>query len=361
MASRDPWLDNAKAGLVLLVVVGHAWEMLPLDGPAGHLYDFLYLWHMPAFVFLSGYLSRSFAYDSRRMWQLVSTLLVPYLLFEGLLGWFRLQLGDEELQDLWLDPHFPMWYLLALVVWRLATPVLRPLPGAALVAVGLCLASGFLADDWARWLDLPRLLGFLPFFVLGLKTTPETLQRLRGRVPVLLGLAAGAVVAVVAVNLEHWSERAHLYYRTYDAMETSETGSMLVRLVMIGVGLLGTYAWLTLVPRVDGWFTRMGAATMVVYLFHGFAVKWLDYSELMTRLEGRPWLGMVVATAFGAGLALLLGSPPVRRLLGHVVDPFATAQKKVDEAVALTAVVAEAEAGPLHPVPDVARQAAAGR
>ena len=45
--------------LVLLVVVGHAWTLLPHDGVNDHLYDFLYAWHIPAFVFVTGYLSRS--------------------------------------------------------------------------------------------------------------------------------------------------------------------------------------------------------------------------------------------------------------------------------------------------------------
>ncbi|NHA01765.1 hypothetical protein G5V59_24320 [Nocardioides sp. W3-2-3] len=48
-------------GLIVLVVLGHTWALLPSDATAGHLYDFVYLWHMPAFVFLSGYLSRRLA------------------------------------------------------------------------------------------------------------------------------------------------------------------------------------------------------------------------------------------------------------------------------------------------------------
>ena len=31
MATRDAWFDNAKMALVLLVVVGHAWTLLPFN------------------------------------------------------------------------------------------------------------------------------------------------------------------------------------------------------------------------------------------------------------------------------------------------------------------------------------------
>ncbi len=73
MATRDAWFDNAKMTLVTLVVVGHAWTLLPDEPVVSHLYDFLYLWHVPAFVFVTGYLSRSFEWTSVRMWQLVRT------------------------------------------------------------------------------------------------------------------------------------------------------------------------------------------------------------------------------------------------------------------------------------------------
>ncbi|HWJ08537.1 MAG TPA: acyltransferase family protein [Nocardioides sp.] len=353
--SRDPWLDNAKMGLIVLVVLGHTWALLPSDATAAwHLYDFVYLWHMPAFVFLSGYLSRGFAYSPARMWQLVTDLLVPYVLFEGLLGWFRLHVGGERLQDLWLDPHFPMWYLLALVAWRLVTPILRPLPGAFLVAVGISVVSGFLEGEWMELLDLPRILGFLPFFVLGLKTTPEALEWLRGRFPAVLAAVTFAVIAVLTVNLDDWASRSYLYQRPFDVIGVPDSTAVLTRLLVMAVGLAGTFAWLALVPRVGGWFTRMGAATMTVYLFHGFAMKGVEYAGVPAWFEGRPGLGLLAATAFGLAVALGLASPPVRRALGRVVDPFGPAQRQLRDAVELAVVVREQDEA-TEPVPVAVR------
>ena len=58
--ARDPWFDNAKMALIVLVVIGHAWTLVPVfNGDPGSetsktvgkwLYLFLYSWHMPAFV-----------------------------------------------------------------------------------------------------------------------------------------------------------------------------------------------------------------------------------------------------------------------------------------------------------------------
>lgn len=341
--TRDPWLDNAKMALIALVVLGHTWALLPTDGPGGGLYDFLYLWHMPAFVFVSGYLSRAFTWAPGRMWQLVTTLAVPYVLFEATLALFRIQVGGEQLVDLFTDPHFPLWYLPALIVWRLLTPVFRPLWGGLVVAVGISLASGFIDGEFSQFLDFARILGLLPFFVLGLKATPERLEALRSRAATVLGLAAFAVIGLLALNLDRWAGGDYLYFKPYYFLDTSDQTAVLTRLLVLGVGMAGAIAWLTVVPRVDGWFARMGAATMVVYLFHGFAVKGMQYAGFPEWAEGRPWLGLLVATVLGLGIALGLAAPPVRRLLQHVVDPFASARKKVDDAVALTVVVQEQE------------------
>lgn len=341
--SRDPWLDNAKMALVALVVLGHTWALLPPGGPGGGMYDFLYLWHMPAFVFVSGYLSRAFTWAPGRMWQLVTTLAVPYLVFEAALALFRIKVGGENLVDLFTDPHFPLWYLPALIVWRLLTPLFRPLWGGVVVAVAISLASGFIGGEFSKLFDFARILGLLPFFVLGLKATPERLEALRSRSARVLGVAAFAVIGLLALNLDRWADGDYLYFKPYVYLDVSDQTAVLTRLLVLGVGMAGAVAWLAVVPRTGGWFSRMGAATMVVYLFHGFAVKGLQYAGFPEWAEGRPWLGLLAATALGLGIVLGLAAPPVRRFLQHVVDPFATADKRVDDAVALAVVVQEQE------------------
>ena len=351
--SRDPWLDNAKMALVLLVVIGHTWALLPAGGPGGHLYDFLYLWHMPAFVFLSGYLSRGFTWAPGRMWQLFRTLVVPYIVFEAALALFRIHVGGEQLSDLFTDPHFPLWYLPALIVWRLLTPVFGSLWGAVLVAVGISLAGGFVDGEMSQLMDLARIMGFLPFFVLGLKATPERLEWLRTRFAAVAAVGVFAILGLLAVNLDRWADGDYLYYKPYYFIDASDQTAVVTRLLVLLVGMAGALAWLAVVPRAGGWFARMGAATLTVYLFHGFAVKGLQYAGFPEWTEGHPWAGLAAATVIGTVITLGLAAPPVRRVLQHVVDPFGSAQQQVRTAVDLAVVVRQSE--------DVAEESLAGR
>ncbi len=339
MATRDPWFDNAKMALVTLVVVGHAWTLLPDTALDNQLYDFLYAWHVPAFVLVTGYLSKGFAWNRTRMWQLVRLVAVPYLIFEAAIALFRIYVGGEKLEDLFADPHWPMWYLAALFFWRLMTPVFKALPGVVpvVLAVAMSLAAGLYFSDT---LDLARVFGLLPFFVLGLVTTPERLERLRSRAARVAAVVVFAVLAVLSRFTDQLAETEWLYYRArYDELVSSDLEAVVIRSVLLVIGTAGALAFLALVPRRGGWFARMGAASLVVYLFHGFAVKGAEYAGFGGWADQHAGLALVITTVAGVGLALLLAWRPVATRLTDVVDPFGYAERHTHKAARLADVV----------------------
>lgn len=346
-STRDPWLDNAKMALVLLVVVGHSWDLLPLDGWIGHAKDFLYVWHMPAFVLVTGYLSRSFSYRPDRVWRLVCTVLVPYVVFEALLGLFRIYVGGEHLEDLFLDPHWPMWFLVSLFVWRLLTPVLREVPAAVAVAVAASLVVGLFTTPM---FCVERMLGFLPFFVIGLTATPERLAWLRGTAPKVLAVLVLGGLWLLTAHTDSWAQSEWLYYRSsYAELGVTDTRAFVTRLVVLALGLAGALAFLALVPRTAGRFARMGRWTLVVYLCHGFVLKAAEYLAWPDWTQQHPLPGFLLTTAAAAGLALALASPPVARRLEVLVDPFGRAERGVDAAAALTAAATSPAPAPVPP------------
>ena len=330
MATRDPWFDNAKMALVTLVVVGHSWMLLPQDAVNSHLYDFLYSWHIPAFVLVTGYLSRGFDWTGPRLWQLVRTVAVPYVLFECAFALFRFYVGGERLEDLFVDPHWPLWYLPALFLWRLVTPIFRSLPGGLFLAVVISLAAGVWVGDT---LDLARVLGLLPFFVLGLKATPERLERLRARWVVVASVVVMGGIFAVTWFLDSWAATEWLYYRAmYVELTTSDLQAVATRAAVLVIGCLGAFAFLALVPRVSGWFSAMGSATIVVYLFHGFVVKGVGYAGFGAWADEHEVVSLVLTTFAAVGVALLLAWRPVSSRLAIAVDPIGYAERHTEDA-----------------------------
>jgi fucose 4-O-acetylase-like acetyltransferase len=316
---RDPWFDNAKLILVTLVVVGHGWTLLPDTGFLRWLYDYLYLWHMPAFLVVTGYLSQSFTWSERHLKRLATGVLLPYVVFEGALVLFRWSITGADYDHLWVEPHWPMWFLLALLLWRLATPVLRNLPHALPFAVGVSLLGGLHQFDY---LELDRVFGFLPFFVLGLVARREHLEWLRRHVVRTLGLVVIAVATLAPAWVDGPLRTEWLYYRSgYEVLGVSPSEGMAIRLALLATSGLLALAFLAWMPRRRTWFTGLGAATLVVYLFHGFAVKAAEYAGFGAWAAAHPMLALAVATGAGVVLSLALAAPPVARRLRVVVEP----------------------------------------
>lgn len=329
-SGRDPWFDNAKMLLVTLVVIGHSWVLLPEDTLARNwFYDFLYLWHMPAFLVVTGYLSRSFTWSRRNLSRLVTTVAVPYVVFEALMSTFRVRVGGEDgIDTLFLEPHWPMWFLAALFFWRLGTPLLKAVPAPLAVAVVVSLLGGLLAGDV---LDLGRVTGMLPFFVLGLVARPEHVDRLRTRSARTLGAVLLALALAVAPFIDGFMRTEWLYWRSgYDVMEVSFVEGALVRLGLIVVATLLSLSALSLVPRETTWFTALGGATMTVYLFHGFFIRGAEYTGVFEWTSAAPWTGLLATTAASVVLAVALAAPPVARRLDVVIDPVGAFRRAKD-------------------------------
>jgi fucose 4-O-acetylase-like acetyltransferase len=95
------------------------------------------------------------------------------------------------------------------------------------------------------------------------------------------------------------------------------------------VGLLGAFAAMSLVPRRPlGWFTTMGTATMVIYLFHGFVIKTVKLLGWPDFTAAHPWLGLVLTILGAIALTFFLASPPVRRVLEPLTNPLGTLEKR---------------------------------
>jgi fucose 4-O-acetylase-like acetyltransferase len=325
---RDPWFDNIKMTLVTLVVVGHSWTLLPHDTGTDWAYDFLYAWHIPAFVIVTGYLSRGFAWTPAKLTALVRTVAVPYVIFEGALAWFRYHVGGVALDDLFTDPHWPMWYLSALFFWRLMAPAFGAMRArvALPLAVAISLVAGTFAPDT---FDSARILGLLPFFVLGLKLDRGHWDRLRPARLAPWGVLGVAVVLLVTRYTDRWGATEWYYYRSrYGSLASDDLHAVLIRSAVLALGLLGAVSVFVLVPRIGGWFARLGAATLVVYLCHGFFV-------LTAQYEGYPdWAAAHLAAAIpltvagAVALAMLLASPPVAGRLQLLIDPIGTLQRR---------------------------------
>ena len=91
------WLDWAKVIGIFLVVFGHVLQRIPgwEEGCVRRIWDWIYLFHMPLFFVISGYLFKQGIKNFRKIfWALV----VPYFLYQFLCFplWNWKSIGSEE-------------------------------------------------------------------------------------------------------------------------------------------------------------------------------------------------------------------------------------------------------------------------
>ncbi|MPY37081.1 acyltransferase family protein [Streptomyces adustus] len=320
---RDSFFDNAKYLAIVLVAVAHSWE--PLKGDSRILqgaYMVVYAFHMPAFIIISGFFSRSFDARPDRLKRLVTGVLVPYVLFETAYPLFKRVVDHTPDQEIsLLDPWYLTWFLCALFIWRLTTPIWKlvrhPLP-VALGVAALASVTPDIGDD----LDLQRVLQFLPFFVLGLCLKPEHFRLVRRRsvriaaVPVFAFALAFGWWAVPRMNA------AWLYHR--DAAQELAApwwAGPVMQLALFGCSLVLTVCFFAWVPGRKLWFTALGAGTLYGYLLHGFLIKageyrgWFEHGWLH-----RP-LGEILVSVLAAAAVTVLCTPPVQRMFRFAMEP----------------------------------------
>jgi fucose 4-O-acetylase-like acetyltransferase len=316
---RDPYFDNAKFLAILLVVGGHAIEELR-DVRAAHVvYLFVYMFHMPVFIVVTGYLSRNSTFSGGKARKLITSVGVPYVIFQVAYSILHSRLyGVPNVTP--LTPYWLMWFLMALFLWRLSVPVWQQLRWPIAVAVVLSLLDG--TARLGNFLAVNRVLGFLPFFVLGLFLRPahfslltRPLARVLG-VVVLLGGLAVAFLADRHMSTE-WTFRnnGNAHFHVDDL-----TGTLMrVGLLLASAAL--TAAFLAIVPARHRWFTSLGAATLYAYLLHGFVIRIAQYLGWYRIAWLHTPSGVAVTAAAGAVLAVVLCLPPVRLLTRWVIEP----------------------------------------
>ncbi|WP_051857465.1 acyltransferase family protein [Streptomyces cellulosae] len=319
---RDAFFDNAKYLTIVLVAAGHAWEPLR-DGSraASALYMFVYAFHMPAFIIISGYFSRSWDGSPDRIKRLVTQLVVPYVVFETAYTLYTRWTDSAPDRPIsLLDPLYLTWFLAALFIWRLTTPLWRtlrwPLPVALAIAALATVAP--IGDDLA----LQRTLQFLPYFVLGLCLKPEHFRLVRRRrvrllaVPVFAG-ALGVAYWAVPRMAGAW------FFHDDSAVELGAPAwaGPVMTLALFGCSLLLVACFLSWVPGRRTWFTALGAGTLYGYLLHGFVAQgakfWGGYGPAWVHGP----LGEITVTVVAATVVTVLCTPPVRRVFRFVVEP----------------------------------------
>lgn len=263
-------LDNLKVILIFFVVFGHVIEYYINDNSIlMTLYIFIYIFHMPLFIFISGYLSKNF-YKMKR--KAIRNLLIPYIIF-NMIWYTAVYIGTRRAMFSVLYPGWTLWYLLSLFFWRITLKYLIKFKHILLlsfiagVLVGLIPSIGSI-------LSISRTIVFLPFFLLGYYTTEEHLEKIKSFKSeyAITGILVFLLVAIYIVKNDLFNYKFLYNSYSYNALEVSLFEGTIFRIFLYFGAIIFSICVINLVPRKEQFFSKIGKATMNIYVFHIYLV-----------------------------------------------------------------------------------------
>lgn len=312
MSSRVPYFDNAKFILIVLVIFGHLLQNNGLnDNVSIGLFDTIFTFAMPSFIFLSGLFTskpdRKSVIAKRKFWRSQITLFETLVFFSFILylpTWYYSGWDWSR----FLRPGYTLWYLLALIWWRfmvyyLPRNILSKKYILIFVSILLSFLSGFI--PFGNSIALQRTLFFLPYFVVGylLSNYKDVLVLNLRKIP--LGISVAFVLLLLLNNiLFHFNQ---LPYNTGNVCYSNWNMSLLVALcwktLFSVLSTLASVAVLSMIPDSLLKISKFGEKSLLFYVYHAIL---LTFIRLIVSKFQLPQNFYMAVTEFAIVLSLLI-------------------------------------------------------
>ena len=285
---RNSTIDSLKGVLIILVVLGHWLEYGFAHETNRIVFNYIYLFHMPLFILISGYFSKrtDFGTFIKKMQSLVEVYIVVQILYVG--SSILLQ-GKSYNYSILYTPNAAAWYLLSLISWR---TLLQFVPDKWLhrksllyLSIIVSIISGFIPLNDNEF-SILRTLTFLPFFMFGffLKNNNWKINKYSSNLfkySVLL-IPLGIMFLIGNKDLSLVLYGKYPYYNSYYSPQLM----MSLRLVFLIVAFIMSINILSLHTYIHTYaLAFIGKNSLIFYIYH---IIFLRLFVLILRKIGFP-------------------------------------------------------------------------
>ena len=325
--TRDSWFDNAKAFLIVNVVIGH----LAYGGFSTTTYwvialqKFIYIYHMPAFMIITGRFARK-RIDNNDWVTVVEKSLLPYLLLQTLMLVFYSAFGKSGAKFNYFVPLFGLWYLFNVAVYGLVTPTLKKckwlFPLSVLAMLGVGFAFGELYGGFARIVTM------YPYFLFGYYTSKydfNICKKIPFRILSYLAfIGLGLFVLIYNKDISYSMLTNNKTYLTIaEPMGWRVREAFAINIIRYLLGFAFFFVIMGMVPSKKTFYSYLGTNSTYVYVLHLFiiiALRSIDGKyDILSVLTDR--YRLLLYCFSGVPLAFILASKPVRKLTRFIVEP----------------------------------------
>lgn len=312
---RLSYFDNLKCILIVLVVVGHAIDICATGDHrmARAAFIFIYAFHMPLFILISGLFVKKASLDAKKT--------VQRVVFFCVLG-FAAKLILQIVPVLYMHPFkFSLlsdgglpWYMFAMAAFYSLAFLFRNIDSRIVMIASIILGC-FVGYDSriGDFLYLSRIIVFFPFFWAGVILEPETLESLSKKKSfrivgafVLVGFAAACIIYTAGM----YDYRPLFTGRNSFSEVAIENCSCLNRLIAYAISAVTCFGVMAITPHMKlPVITGAGARSLSIYMFHYVVLQVCQYSGLLQTINNLPGSGWMMLILLGVAIALVTSIP----------------------------------------------------
>lgn len=302
MRQRDYKMDNLRFILILCVLMGHFMELFKGE-LTSDLYKIIYSFHMPAFLFLTGFFAR---FDRRKI---VLNLMYPYILFQILYQVFdALIIQEKETFSIEFGtPYWLLWYLLVTIYCYLLLPLLgSQKSGSQAVIMGISLLFSLLAgldNSLGYYGSLSRFFSFLPFFLAGYYTAHRG-KKEKNAPWIALPIGLFLILASYYI-IENPDITKKVLYASYSYEKAGHNPIIKSFLLLVGFAWIA-FLFLMIPTKRLPFLSVLGQHTLPVFLLHGFLVRLAKKYAIFCYSEA---VNLLLAVIFSIAIICIFGNP----------------------------------------------------
>jgi hypothetical protein len=350
-SQRHCGYDNCKCVFIFYVVLFHAvnnwYEQESTQGWPPFWIDFFKsytLWHeklaVPGFAYLSGFFGKTYvSMDGSKRWKAsISVLLVGsfYLqIFDVFMGCIVNWTASGEWSlptTIYFWDHLETWYLLALLIWRLMTPLLDMFNRPLLVSMVLAFLSFHFAHGEHSDLRM-RIFRYFPYYVLGLTMNNASLDMVPS--PTIVGFLGVTLSFLFSWTLHDKNKHLGLSYTCYSwSLEPH-----LILLLQYALCASMVLSVILLVRQISFPIFPFfhSQSTLAIYSWHWYVLPPLLYGkypfsemnlyqgwplmEFLQQMKHHPIVAILFLHVTAYVVCAILGSKLAWKVLSRISDP----------------------------------------
>lgn len=272
MNNRNYHIDNIKAVLIFLVVFGHIIEPLTFHPKVKFIYLIIYSFHMPAFIFVSGYLCRL----SKNKLRNVVKMLFLYIVMQVIYTHFTINVLEMPNTMQFYVPYWILWFLLAIAFYYTFVEFfdVTPFKIFLIIIIVLWVTGG---NQLGYEYSLSRIVYFLPFFLIGYVVNQKNIELTANIFARVFIFTAFIYLCYILISDIEIIPLNWFYGVTgWNDVGVNQEVALKTRIITYMFSALGILFILAFVPRKKTIISYIGEYTLPIYLIHGFLVQYLN-------------------------------------------------------------------------------------